>query len=152
MPPGKCGHETGQPLCPHRFLNPAAHSRMRYFKLTIAYDGTDFHGWQFQADKPTVQGEIVSVLRRLTQETVQLQGAGRTDAGVHALGQVASFKTQSALSAAEFQRALNALLPHAIRIVTRGGRQEGRCIATAFIAAKLCRHFCGDTFCTTPSR
>ena len=90
---------------------------MRYFKLTIAYDGTDFHGWQIQADKPTVQGEIVSVLRRLTQENTQLQGAGRTDAGVHALGQVASFRTQSGLSALEFQRALNALLPQTIRIV-----------------------------------
>jgi len=90
---------------------------MRYFKLTIAYDGTDFHGWQIQANKPTIQGEIVSVLRRLTQENVQLLGAGRTDAGVHALGQVGSFRTQSPLSAGEFQRALNALLPPAIRIV-----------------------------------
>jgi len=90
---------------------------MRYFKLTIAYDGTDFHGWQIQANKPTVQGQIVSVLRRLTQENTQLQGAGRTDAGVHALGQVASFRTQSGLSALEFQRALNALLPQTIRIV-----------------------------------
>lgn len=90
---------------------------MRYFKLTIAYDGTDFHGWQMQANKATVQGEIVSVLRRLTQENVQLHGAGRTDAGVHALGQVASFRTQSALSSGEFQRALNALLPQSIRIV-----------------------------------
>lgn len=90
---------------------------MRYFKLTIAYDGTDFHGWQIQKNKPTIQGEIVSVLRRLTQENIQLLGAGRTDAGVHALGQVASFRTQSALSALEFQRALNALLPPAIRIV-----------------------------------
>ena len=90
---------------------------MRYFKLTIAYDGTDFHGWQIQANKPTVQGEIVSVLRRLTQENTQLLGAGRTDAGVHALGQVGSFRTQSTLSALEFQRALNALLPQTIRIV-----------------------------------
>ncbi|HTA56777.1 MAG TPA: tRNA pseudouridine(38-40) synthase TruA [Candidatus Baltobacteraceae bacterium] len=90
---------------------------MRYFKLTIAYDGTDFHGWQIQKSKPTVQGEIVSVLRRLTQEESQLLGAGRTDAGVHALGQVGSFKTQSALSALEFHRALNALLPPSIRIV-----------------------------------
>ncbi len=91
---------------------------MRYFKLTIAYDGTDFHGWQIQSsDKPTIQGEIVGVLRRITQENVLLHGAGRTDAGVHALGQVASFRTQSALSAGEFQRALNALLPPAIRIV-----------------------------------
>jgi tRNA pseudouridine38-40 synthase len=90
---------------------------MRTFKLTIAYDGTDFHGWQMQANKPTVQGEIVAVLCRLTQEKVPLHGAGRTDAGVHALGQVASFRTQSALSSAEFQRALNALLPPTIRIV-----------------------------------
>src|SRR6202162_553525 len=90
---------------------------MRYFKLTIAYDGTDFHGWQIQANKPTIQGEIVNVLRRITQETVQLHGAGRTDAGVHALGQVGSFRTQSGLSAGEFQRALNALLPATIRIV-----------------------------------
>jgi tRNA pseudouridine38-40 synthase len=90
---------------------------MRNFKLTIAYDGTDFHGWQIQKNKPTVQGEIVSVLRRLTQEDTQLLGAGRTDAGVHALGQVGSFRTQSALSALEFHRALNALLPPTIRIV-----------------------------------
>jgi tRNA pseudouridine38-40 synthase len=90
---------------------------MRHFKITIAYDGTDFHGWQMQSDKPTIQGEIGSVLGRLTQENVALHGAGRTDAGVHALGQVASFRTQSGLSAGEFQRALNALLPPTIRIV-----------------------------------
>src|SRR5277367_6953712 len=90
---------------------------MRYFKLTIAYDGTDFHGWQFQAGQPTIQGEIVSVLRRITQENIQLHGAGRTDAGVHALGQIGSFRTQSTLSAAEFQRALNAILPPTIRIM-----------------------------------
>lgn len=90
---------------------------MRYFKLTIAYDGTDFHGWQMQTNRPTVQGEIVGVLRRLTQESVTLQGAGRTDAGVHAVGQIGSFRTQSSLSAGEFQRALNALLPPTIRIV-----------------------------------
>jgi len=91
---------------------------MRYFKLTIAYDGTDFHGWQIQAaGKSTIQGEIVNVLRRVTQESIMLHGAGRTDAGVHALGQVASFRTQSSLAALEFQRALNALLPATIRIV-----------------------------------
>src|SRR5260221_4263204 len=89
---------------------------MRYFKLTIAYDGTDFHGWQIQLNKPTIQGEIVNVLRRITQENVQLHAAGRTDAGVHALGQVVSFRTQSALSAGECHRALNALLPATIPI------------------------------------
>jgi tRNA pseudouridine38-40 synthase len=96
---------------------------MHHFKLTIAYDGTDFHGWQIQANRPTVQGEIVAVLRRLTQENIQLYAAGRTDAGVHALGQVGSFRTRSALSAAEFQRALNALLPAGIRIV--GAEETG---------------------------
>jgi tRNA pseudouridine38-40 synthase len=90
---------------------------MRYFKLTIAYDGTNYHGWQAQSNKPTIQGEIISVLERLTQERIALHGAGRTDAGVHALGQVGSFRTQSLLSAAEFQRALNALLAHEIRII-----------------------------------
>jgi tRNA pseudouridine38-40 synthase len=91
---------------------------MRYFKLTIAYDGTDFHGWQMQSNKPTIQGEIVSVLRRITQDATVLHGAGRTDAGVHALGQVGSFRTQSPLSAGEFLRALNALLPPTIRIMS----------------------------------
>src|ERR1700747_940565 len=90
---------------------------MRYFKLTIAYDGTDFHGWQIQSSRPTIQGEIVGVLRQLTQENVVLHGTGRTDAGVHALGQVGSFRTQSRFSAGEFQHALNALLPPSIRIV-----------------------------------
>jgi tRNA pseudouridine38-40 synthase len=90
---------------------------MRYFKLIISYDGTDFHGWQIQANRPTIQGEIVGILRRITQENVTLHGAGRTDAGVHALGQVGSFRTQSILAAGDFQRALNAMLPPAIRIV-----------------------------------
>jgi tRNA pseudouridine38-40 synthase len=90
---------------------------MRYIKLIIAYDGTDFHGWQIQKNKPTIQGEIVNILRRLTQENITLHGAGRTDAGVHALGQIGSFRTQSALSAQEFQRALNAILPPTIRIL-----------------------------------
>jgi tRNA pseudouridine38-40 synthase len=90
---------------------------MRYFKLTIAYDGTDFHGWQMQSSKPTIQGELVGVLRQLTRETVVLQATGRTDAGVHALGQVCSFRTQSSLSSGDFHRALNALLPPSIRIV-----------------------------------
>src|SRR5260221_4917289 len=90
---------------------------MRYLKLTIAYDGTDYHGWQTQSSKPTIQGEITSVLRRLTQENISMHAAGRTDAGVHALGQIGSFRTQSGLSPQEFQRALNAILPPAIRIV-----------------------------------
>jgi tRNA pseudouridine38-40 synthase len=90
---------------------------MRVIKLTLAYDGTDFHGWQVQPGKPTIQGAVNDVLRRLTQEHITVHGAGRTDAGVHAEGQVAHFKTLSEMGAREFQRALNALLPPAIRVV-----------------------------------
>ena len=90
---------------------------MRNIRLTIAYDGTDFHGWQIQPNRPTVQGTLVDVAARLTGERVFLFGAGRTDAGVHALGQTASFKTRSGLAPGEFRRAFNALLPPAIRVL-----------------------------------
>ncbi|MCU1340772.1 MAG: tRNA pseudouridine synthase [Candidatus Acidoferrum typicum] len=90
---------------------------MQNIKLTMAYDGTDFSGWQIQPGQPTVQGAISDVLENLTQQRLQIQGAGRTDAGVHAAGQVANFKTEAELSADEFQRAFNALLPESIRIV-----------------------------------
>src|SRR4029077_9813314 len=86
--------QAGKPL---RALYPVTYDLslgMRYFKLTIAYDVTDFHGWQAQSNKPTIQGEVIGVLERLTQERIALHGAGRTDAGVHALGQVGSFRTQ----------------------------------------------------------
>jgi tRNA pseudouridine38-40 synthase len=90
---------------------------MRHLKLTIAYDGATFHGWQIQPGQPTIQGTIAEAASQITQEKILIHGASRTDTGVHALGQVAHFKTQSALSAAEFQRALNALLPPTIRII-----------------------------------
>lgn len=90
---------------------------MRVIKLTLAYDGTDFHGWQVQPGKPTIQGAVNDVLRRITQEHITVHGAGRTDAGVHAEGQVAHFKTASMMGPREFQRALNALLPPAIRVL-----------------------------------
>ena len=90
---------------------------MKNIKLTIAYDGTHFHGWQFQPGIATIQGAIHDAARKITQEKIVAHGASRTDAGVHALGQVAHFKTRSPLSATEIQRALNALLPPAIRIV-----------------------------------
>jgi tRNA pseudouridine38-40 synthase len=90
---------------------------MRNIKLTIAYDGADFHGWQTQPGVPTIQEALHDAARKITQEKIVMHGASRTDARVHALGQVAHFKTQSPLSATEIQRALNALLPPAIRIV-----------------------------------
>jgi len=90
---------------------------MRNIKLTLAYDGSEFHGWQLQPGVPTIQGALADVVQKITQERTQIHGASRTDTGVHALGQVANFKTQSPLSAGEFQRAFNALLPPSIRIV-----------------------------------
>jgi tRNA pseudouridine38-40 synthase len=90
---------------------------MRNIKLTIAYDGADFHGWQIQPGLPTIQGSLADALQQITQEKIFVHGASRTDAHVHALGQVAHFRSHSELSASEFQRALNALIPPSIRIV-----------------------------------
>ncbi len=90
---------------------------MRNFKLTLAYDGTDFHGWQIQPGRATIQGSLVAVLEGVVGQRVIVHGAGRTDAGVHALGQAANFHAETRLDAPEFQRALNALLPPAIRIL-----------------------------------
>jgi tRNA pseudouridine38-40 synthase len=90
---------------------------MRNIKLTIAYDGANFHGWQVQPEVATIQGALNQAASQITQEKVIVHGASRTDTGVHALGQVAHFKTHSSLSAAEFQRALNGLLPPTIRVI-----------------------------------
>jgi tRNA pseudouridine38-40 synthase len=89
---------------------------MRNIKLTIAYDGTDFSGWQAQPGQPTIQGALTDVLEKLTQSRVLIHAAGRTDAGVHAAGQIVNFKTHSGLSAADFRNAFNALLPPSIRV------------------------------------
>ena len=90
---------------------------MRNIKLTVAYDGTDFSGWQIQPGQPTIQGALVDVAEKLTRHRPMLYAAGRTDAGVHAMGQVAHFKTQSEMRAGEFQRAFNALLPASVRVL-----------------------------------
>ncbi len=82
----------------------------RTFKLVIEYDGTDYHGWQVQKGDRTVQGEIEAALATILKRRVVVSGSGRTDAGVHALGQTASFRCDTHLSADIFQRALNSLL------------------------------------------
>ncbi|MGH9863574.1 MAG: tRNA pseudouridine(38-40) synthase TruA [Candidatus Acidiferrales bacterium] len=89
---------------------------MRNLKLTLAYDGSEFHGWAIQPDRPTIQGTLVETLGKLTGEKIRLYGCGRTDAGVHALGQVAHFKTRSVIPPENLQRALNSLLPASIRV------------------------------------
>ena len=87
---------------------------MPTFKLVVEYDGTAYAGWQRQPDQPTVQAAIEDVIQRVVQIHVPVTGAGRTDAGVHALGQVVSFRSDKALSEAEWLRALNGLLPQDI--------------------------------------
>ena len=89
---------------------------MRTINLIIEYDGSNYLGWQIQPKGHTIQGVIQDRLKRLTGEPLQLIGSGRTDAGVHALGQVAHFKTESRMDANTFQRALNSLLPEDIVI------------------------------------
>ena len=89
---------------------------MHNLKLIVAYDGTDFRGWQMQPGQPTIQGTLTDVVQQLTQKRLNLQGAGRTDAGVHAWGQVVSFKTASELAPGEFLRVCNALPPPSIRV------------------------------------
>jgi tRNA pseudouridine38-40 synthase len=90
---------------------------MRNLKLTLAYDGTDFRGWQVQPESPTIQGTLASAIGRITGEKVLPQGSGRTDAGVHALEQVATVTTESVIPAANLAVALNDILPAAIRVL-----------------------------------
>ena len=87
-------------------------------KLVLAYDGTDFAGWQVQPDQNTIQGTLAAAIERITGEQVLPQGSGRTDAGVHALAQVATFQTNSPIPPANLVIALNDTLPAAIRVLS----------------------------------
>jgi tRNA pseudouridine38-40 synthase len=89
---------------------------VRWLKLTVAYDGGAYSGWQVQPDKPTVQGTLEATWQSLTQEIVRLTAAGRTDAGVHAMGQVVGVSTETRLTNEDLHRGLNALLPNDIAI------------------------------------
>jgi tRNA pseudouridine38-40 synthase len=92
--------------------------KTRTLKLTLAYDGSAFHGWQVQPGKPTIQGTLADVIESLTGEKLLPQGSGRTDAGVHALAQVATFQTASVIPVANFRIVLNDRLPAAIRVLS----------------------------------
>ena len=96
--------------------NPGA--RLRNLKLTLAYDGTDFSGWQVQPGRATIQGLVASAIGRLTGENVLPQGSGRTDAGVHALAQVATLATRSPIPVENFAKILNDTLPASIRVLS----------------------------------
>jgi len=101
------------------------------WKLVLAYDGTDFHGWQVQPDRVTVQGTLADAIERITGERVLPQGSGRTDAGVHALGQVVSFALAAAIPATNFHRALNRALPASIRVLETAANAAGRAAAAS---------------------
>ena len=89
---------------------------MRNIKLTIEYDGKDFNGWQKQPNKLNIQGTIEQAIKSITGEDVELNASGRTDAGVHALGQVANFKTNSQIPIEKFAIAINSRLKKSIVI------------------------------------
>ena len=90
---------------------------MRRIRITLAYDGTDFHGWQRQPDVATIQGWLQRVLTEIEGQPVNVDGSGRTDAGVHALAQVAAFSLNNPIPVVNLRRAMNRLLPHTIRIL-----------------------------------
>jgi tRNA pseudouridine38-40 synthase len=89
---------------------------MRNLKLDIEYDGTRYSGWQYQPDQPTIQGEIETALKKLLGKPIRITGSGRTDQGVHALGQVANFYTESRMSSEKIRNGLNALVPDDIHV------------------------------------
>lgn len=89
---------------------------MNNYVLVIEYDGTNYSGWQVQPNKKTIQSELEKALSKIFNQKIKITGSGRTDAGVHAIGQVASFKAASDIEPQDLKRALNSLLPKDIRI------------------------------------
>ncbi len=116
-----------------RDSKPASKDGMRNLKLILSYDGSDFAGWQVQPDAATVQGTLASAIGRITGEKVLPQGSGRTDAGVHALAQVATFVTESSVPATNFVKALNDILPLSVRVL------EAQEVSADFHARKSAR-------------
>lgn len=89
---------------------------MRRIRITVAYDGTEFYGWQVQPALPTIQGTLEKVVSGIEDRPVHVAGSGRTDAGVHALAQVAAFSIENPIPCENLRKAMNRLLPHSIRV------------------------------------
>jgi tRNA pseudouridine38-40 synthase len=90
----------------------------RRIRITVAYDGSDFHGWQVQPGLPTVQGMLEQIVSGIEGKLVHVAGSGRTDAGVHALAQVAAFTLENPIPPANLSKAVNRLLPPAVRVLS----------------------------------
>ncbi|HPU29841.1 MAG TPA: tRNA pseudouridine(38-40) synthase TruA [Syntrophorhabdaceae bacterium] len=90
---------------------------MRNIKLTISYDGTNYHGWQCQPDRKTIQETIKKAIERIVNHEVKVFGGARTDSGVHAMGQVANFFTEKTIDLLSLKKGLNSLLPKDIRVL-----------------------------------
>lgn len=93
---------------------------MRRIRITLAYDGTEYHGWQVQPGLRTIQGELEAVMANIEGRAVHVAGSGRTDAGVHALAQVAAFSIENPIPEPNLQKAMNRLLPRDIRVLAAG--------------------------------
>ncbi len=91
---------------------------MRRIRITVSYDGTDYHGWQIQPSLPTIQGTLQAVLTEIEGRPVRVDGSGRTDAGVHALAQSAAFSLANPIPLPNLKKAVNRLLPPAIRVLS----------------------------------
>src|ERR1041384_3942916 len=91
---------------------------MLNYRITIEYDGTHYHGWQMQASAPTIQGELTRALSLLDHREVTVHGSGRTDAGVHAEGQIANVHLERDITPAKLQDALNGNLPRDVRVLS----------------------------------
>jgi tRNA pseudouridine38-40 synthase len=89
---------------------------MRRIRIAVSYDGTDFFGWQVQPNLPTIQGTLETIISGIEGRPVHVAGSGRTDAGVHALAQVAAFSIENPIPVDNLRKAVNRLLPHSIRV------------------------------------
>jgi tRNA pseudouridine38-40 synthase len=116
------------PTAPHseflRITHHVHHVCMQNYKLTIQYDGTNYHGWQVQPNGRTIQGELTRVLSLLDKREVRVHGAGRTDAGVHAEGQVASLLLARPLEPLRLRDAINGNLERDLRVIGVEGVAE----------------------------
>ncbi|HLI83977.1 MAG TPA: tRNA pseudouridine(38-40) synthase TruA [Bryobacteraceae bacterium] len=112
MPALRAGHSSGEARLAPGLMDS------RRIKITLSYDGAGFHGWQIQPGLPTIQGLLEDIVSGMEGKRVHVAGSGRTDAGVHALAQVAAFTLENPIPVANLRRALNRLLPPTVRILT----------------------------------